>query len=63
VLCIPGPAPAALREALVELVENDALHASLAERGRAFAATFPTWEEHAAELMEMLGAFAEASGR
>ena len=63
VLGVPSPAPAALREALVELVEDDALHASLAQRGRAFAATFPTWEEHAAELMETLGAFAEASGR
>lgn len=63
VLGVPGPEPAALREALLELAEDDALHASLAGRGRAFAASFPTWEEHAAELMEALGAFAEASSR
>jgi len=63
VLGIPSAEPDELREALLRLVEDDDLHTSLATRGRAYAATFPTWEEHAAELMAIIGSFAETAAR
>jgi glycosyltransferase involved in cell wall biosynthesis len=63
VLGIPSPEADALRETLLRLVADDALHSSLAERGYAFAATFPTWEEHAAELMATISSFAKSDAR
>lgn len=56
-------APEDLCDALLRLAEDDDLHATLAARGRAYAATFPSWEVHAAELMATLASFAETATR
>jgi len=60
VLGVPSAVPDELRQALERLVEDDELHDRLARRGREYAATFPTWEEHAGELMALIASFAGA---
>ena len=53
--------PSGLERALRQIVEDDELHAGLAERGRAFGGTFPTWEEHGRIVMQELAAAAEGA--
>jgi glycosyltransferase involved in cell wall biosynthesis len=51
--------PASLAEAMLRLADDDELCAELGRRGQSFAATFPSWNETAGQIMDAL---AEAAG-
>jgi glycosyltransferase involved in cell wall biosynthesis len=58
VLEATDPTSDALEEALRRLADDGDLRELLAKRGREVAAAFPTWDEHAGEVMNILEAVA-----
>jgi glycosyltransferase involved in cell wall biosynthesis len=52
--------PRSLAEALRRVAQDDELCRELGRRGRRFAATFPSWEQTAAQIMESLAEVAGA---
>jgi alpha-1,3-rhamnosyl/mannosyltransferase len=61
VLEVADARPAGLAQAIARLAEDDRLCAELSQRGQTYAATFPSWEETAGEIMKRLAAVAGAS--
>jgi glycosyltransferase involved in cell wall biosynthesis len=60
VLLADDPSPASLQRALERLADDDDLCAELSDAGIRSAAAFPTWEEHAHSVMDVLERVASA---
>jgi glycosyltransferase involved in cell wall biosynthesis len=58
VIRVPRPEPALLAAAMRSAVEDDAVRSDLRARGLALAAGFPTWEDRALRVMDVLAGVA-----